>query len=162
MQSGRPKPAARHLLTYHTETEFSTRVALATVEARTGAEPEAMLEEKTHLFEVGMLERQDDAITPLRGCQEKRANWKGDGILQVKCIFRGSGEGSPSGMYGVAFLLNTDMTRAWKKAGEYTDFRGPRHLKIRLQIEGRHFSLLSCTRPRSDAWKLKRKPSTTH
>ena len=83
-------------------------------------------------------------------CAMSETRWKGSGsIAQEDYVFLFSGlpETAPKSMYGVAFALNTDMQRCWKEAGSYVDYINERMIKIRLQIEGRVFNVVSVYAP---------------
>ena len=83
-------------------------------------------------------------------CAMSETRWKGSGIFEQEdyvFLFSGLPESAPKSMYGVAFALNKGMQRCWKEAGSYVDYINERLIKIRLQIEGCAFNLVSVYAP---------------
>ena len=64
----------------------------------------------------------------------------------VVCVF-GIPDSSERAMYGAGVLLNLDMARAWREADSFCEFGGERLLRLRLQVRGRFFSVISCYAP---------------
>ena len=83
-------------------------------------------------------------------CAMSEVRWKGQGTLEAGeylYILSGLPEEAPVSLYGVAIALDPAMQRAWRLAGAEVDFSSERLLKIKLQIEGRLFHVISVYAP---------------
>ena len=83
-------------------------------------------------------------------CAMSEVRWQGQGTLEAGkylYVFSGLPEEAPVSLYGVAIALDPAMQHAGRLAGSEVDFRSERLLKIKLQIEGRVFHVISVYAP---------------
>ena len=83
-------------------------------------------------------------------CAVSEHRWKGEGSCAIGedwlCVYSGL-ENPKKASQGVGFLLNKDMQYAWRRADELCEYGGGRLLRIRLKINGRFLSVISCYEP---------------
>lgn len=84
-------------------------------------------------------------------CAISEHRWRGEGQIMVDddwlFLFSGVDKEAAKAMQGVGFLLNKEMQKAWKDADQLCEYNGGRLLRIRLRIQGRYFSVISCYAP---------------
>ena len=83
-------------------------------------------------------------------CAMSEVRWRGCGTMKANeylYLFSGLPLEPPVSLYGVALVLNPEMQRAWERAGCEVKYVSERLIKVKLEIEGRTFHVISVYAP---------------